>query len=107
MRLTRALLTCGVTGPVLFLTVVLIEGATRPGYSAWRNAGSQLALGDGGWVQTINFFVAGVLLLAFAVGLQRALPSGPGPCGRPGSRQGSGCAWCSWASSRSTRPASR
>jgi len=83
MRLTRALLTCGVTGPVLFLTVVLIEGATRPGYSAWRNAGSQLALGDGGWVQTINFFVAGVLLLAFAVGLQRALPSGPGSVWAP------------------------
>jgi hypothetical protein len=34
MRLTRALLACGVAGPVLFLTVVLIEGATRPGYSA-------------------------------------------------------------------------
>lgn len=83
MRLTRALLTCGVTGPVLFLTVVLIEGATRPGYSAWRNAGSQLALCDGGWVQTINFFVAGALLLAFAVGLQRALASGHGSVWTP------------------------
>jgi len=61
---------------VLFLTVVLIEGATRPGYSAWRNAGSQLALGDQGWVQTANFFASGLLFVGFAIGLRRALRSG-------------------------------
>jgi hypothetical membrane protein len=78
MRLTRTLLACGALGPVLFVAVVLIEGATRPGYSAWRNAGSQLALGDQGWVQTVNFFVGGVLLLGFAIALRRAIRSGPG-----------------------------
>jgi len=77
MRLTRALLACGIAGPVLFSTVVLIEGATRPGYSAWRNAASQLALGDQGWMQTVNFFVGGLLFAGFAIGLWRTLRSGP------------------------------
>lgn len=31
MRLTRTLLAGGVAGPMLFVSVVLIEGATRPG----------------------------------------------------------------------------
>jgi hypothetical membrane protein len=93
MRLTRALLTCGAVAPPLFLAVVLVEGATRPGYSAWRNAVSQLALGDGGWVQTIDFFVLGALLLAFSVGLRRALPSGPGSAWAPRLAAGIGLCW--------------
>jgi hypothetical protein len=56
--------------------VFLIEGATRPGYSAWRNFVSQLATGDGGWVQVANFLAYGLLVLGFAVGLRRALGSG-------------------------------
>lgn len=83
MRPTRTLLAGAVAGPTLFLSVVLIEGATRPGYSAWRNAASQLALGDQGWVQTVTFFVTGALLLGFAIGLRRALPSGPGSAWAP------------------------
>lgn len=83
MRLTRTLLACGAVGPVLFLTLVLVQGATRPGYSTWRNAASQLALGDQGWVQTVNFFVVGALLLGFAIGLRRALPSGRGSTWAP------------------------
>jgi hypothetical membrane protein len=83
MRLTRTLLACGVVGPLLFSAAVLIQGATRPGYSAWRNAGSQLALGDQGWMQTINFFACGLLLLCFAIGLRRALPAGRGSTWTP------------------------
>ena len=69
----RALLVAGVVGPLLFIVTFLIEGATRPGYSAWRNFVSQLAIGDGGWVQIANFLVCGTLMLAFTVGLWRAL----------------------------------
>jgi hypothetical protein len=36
--ITRVLLACGVIGPLLFIIMFLIEGATRPGYSAWRHA---------------------------------------------------------------------
>lgn len=73
MASNRLLLAGGVVGPLLFIVVFLIEGATRPGYSAWRNFVSQLATGQGGWVQVANFIVCGLLVLGFAVGLRRAL----------------------------------
>jgi hypothetical membrane protein len=79
-RLTRFLLAGGVIGPVLFIIVFLIEGATRPGYSAWRNYVSQLSTGEGGWVQIANFIVCGLLSLGFALAL-----------------------WSSWSSSRPAR----
>src|SRR6266699_2204906 len=61
--ITRLLLACGVIGSLLFIIVFLIEGATRPGYSAWRHAVSQLSLGDQGWMNSINIFVCGLTLL--------------------------------------------
>jgi hypothetical protein len=69
----RVLLVAGVVGPLLFIVTFLIEGATRPGYSVWRNFVSQLATGDGGWVQIANFLMCGALMLAFTVGFWRAL----------------------------------
>lgn len=74
----RLLLACGVIGPLLFVLVFLIEGATRPGYSAWRHAVSQLSLGDSGWINSLNIVVCGGFLLCFAIGLWMALRSGKG-----------------------------
>src|SRR5258706_2492366 len=74
----RLLLLAGVVGPVLFVVVALIEGATRPGYSAWRNYVSSLSLSDQGWEQIANFIVCGALVFAFALGLRRALGPGKG-----------------------------
>jgi hypothetical membrane protein len=74
----RLLLICGVIGPVLFIVAFLIEGATRPDYSALRHPVSSLSIGDLGWMQIANFIISGSLLVAFAVGLGRALP----PSGR-------------------------
>ena len=71
MSKTRALLLCGVVGPPLFIVTFLIEGATRPGYSWYRNYVSSLATGDGGWVQIANFLVWGALAIAFAIGVVR------------------------------------
>lgn len=79
----KKLLYAGVAGPLLFIVVFLIEGATRPGYSAWRNFVSQLATGDGGWVQTINFLVCGTLVLVFAVALRQAIKGTRGSIGAP------------------------
>src|SRR2546425_13214700 len=73
---TRPLLVAGVVGPLLFIVVFLIEGATRPGYSAWRHFVSQLATGPAGWMQVANFLVFGSLMLAFAAGLRQALRPG-------------------------------
>jgi len=73
---TEFLLLCGVIGPLLFILVFLIEGATRPGYSAWRTHVSYLALSNQGWEQIANFIVCGSLIIAFAVGLRRIWRTG-------------------------------
>jgi Protein of unknown function (DUF998) len=77
-RANRLLLACGVIGPPLFVIVFLLEGATRPGYSAWRHYVSQLSLGAGGWMQIANFLLCGLLSLCFARGLRRTLQGGTG-----------------------------
>jgi hypothetical protein len=77
------LLYAGVIGPPLFIIVFITEGLTRPGYSAWRNYVSQLATGPGGWVQVVNFFVFGTLVLCFALGLRMAIKGKPGSIGGP------------------------
>ena len=58
--------------------VFLIEGATRPGYSAWRTDVSYLALSNQGWEQIVNFLICGSLCIAFAVGLRRLWRTGRG-----------------------------
>ena len=82
--MTRVLLACGMIGSLLFIIVFLIEGATRPGYSAWRHAVSQLSLGDQGWMNSSNIFVCGLFLLCFAFGLRLVLPSGKASFWGPG-----------------------
>ncbi|WP_369145166.1 DUF998 domain-containing protein [Streptomyces sp. R44] len=66
-----------VAGP-LFLAVGLAQGFTRDGFDFTRNAISQLALGEAGWIQTASFLLTGALLLVGATGLRRALRGGPG-----------------------------
>jgi hypothetical protein len=72
-RKTKALLACGAIGGPLFVAVFLVEGATRADYDPLRHPVSSLALGPSGWVQGADFLVAGLLTLAFAVGLRLAL----------------------------------
>jgi hypothetical membrane protein len=79
----RLLLACGAIGPLLFIVVFLIEGATRPHYNAWHNVVSSLSQGEGGWMQITNFIVCGALVLGFAIGLRRVLPTGRGSSGGP------------------------
>jgi hypothetical membrane protein len=63
IALLRAL---GVAAPIAFAAVFFWEGSVRPHYRARRHFVSLLALGDRGWVQTVNFLVCGVSLVAFA-----------------------------------------
>lgn len=70
---TKTLLVCGVIGGPLFVATFLAEGATRAGYDPLRHPVSSLALGDSGWTQTANLILAGLLTLALAAGLRRAL----------------------------------
>ncbi|MFF2305916.1 DUF998 domain-containing protein [Streptomyces sp. NPDC058128] len=74
----RGLMAGAVVAGPLFLGVGIVQGLTREGFDFGRNAISQLALGEAGWIQTMNFLIAGALLIAGAVGLRRALGGGAG-----------------------------
>ena len=70
----RLTLAVGVVVPVVFVVVLLIEGLTRPGYDSWRDMGSSLATGPGGWVQIVNFIACGLLIMVAAAALARSHP---------------------------------
>ena len=74
--LTRILLLCGAIAGPLFIFTVLIQDYTRPGFDPRLQPLSLLSLGDWGWVQIVNFALAGVLNLLYAVGLWRRLHPG-------------------------------
>jgi hypothetical membrane protein len=77
-KVTKSLLTCGIMAGPAYVIVGLIQMAIRPGFDITRHSLSLLANGDLGWIQTLNFLVTGILLIAGAVGVRRALQSGPG-----------------------------
>lgn len=73
------LLACGAIAGPLFVIAFVVQGATRPDYDPLRHSISTLALGsEFGWIQIVNFVVAGLLSLAFAVGLWVPLRGEPG-----------------------------
>ncbi|MBV2363315.1 DUF998 domain-containing protein [Streptomonospora nanhaiensis] len=75
---TRALLAAGIAAGPLFLGAGLAQALTRDGFDLSRNALSQLSLGDLGWIQVTAFLATGLLVIAGAVGIRRALGAGPG-----------------------------
>ena len=77
-KMTKTLLACGILAGPLYILLGLLQMAIRPGFDITRHALSLLANGDLGWIQTLNFFVTGLLLVAGAAGVKRALGSGPG-----------------------------
>ncbi len=60
LSLTRILLLCGAIAGPLFILTVLIEDYTRPAFNPRLQALSLLSLGEWGWVQIVNFVLAGV-----------------------------------------------
>ena len=76
--MSQQLVLGGVVGPVFFVVLFLIEGATRRGYDALRQPVSTLALGHGGWMQRISFVLTGALTLGFSSSL---LAESIGPSG--------------------------
>jgi hypothetical protein len=69
----RMLLVSGAIAGPLFTIAWILEDAARSNYNPLRHPVSSLALGDFGWMQIANFIIAGLLSLAFAVGLWLAL----------------------------------
>ncbi|MFP3915010.1 MAG: DUF998 domain-containing protein [Actinomycetota bacterium] len=70
---TRSLLGWGVVAGVFYLGVGITQGMVREGFSFTRHPLSLLMLGEGGWVQSANLIVAGLMVIAAAVGFHRAL----------------------------------
>ncbi|MET7419142.1 DUF998 domain-containing protein [Dactylosporangium sp. NPDC005555] len=74
------LVNCGAIAGFVFLGGSFAQAFTRPGFDLRRHALSALTLGDLGWLQVTTFVLTGLLALAFAVGLRRALrPGWAGP----------------------------
>ena len=71
--ITKALCVCGVVAGPLFTVAWIVEDATRANYDPLRYPISSLSIGDAGWMQIAAFIITGLLVLAFAIGLQRAL----------------------------------
>src|SRR5688500_16304245 len=70
---TRSLLMCGVLAGPIYLAAGIAQGLLRDGFDFGRHPLSVLANGPGGWVQTANFVVTGLMVVAAAVGFQRVL----------------------------------
>lgn len=78
LSVTRKLLAGGVVAGPLYLGVGLVEAFTRPGYDIRRHDLSLLSNGDLGWIHIALLELTGLLVVAGAVGMRRALRSGRG-----------------------------
>jgi Protein of unknown function (DUF998) len=72
-RATPSALLAGLVAGPIFVAVAAAQMLAREGFDLGRHPMSMLSVGDLGWVQIANFIVGGVLAVAFAVGLRRAL----------------------------------
>lgn len=73
---TRSLLGYGVIAGPFFVTVGVVQGLVRDGFDFGRHPLSVLANGPGGWVQVANFLLTGLMVVAAAVGIARAMGKG-------------------------------
>lgn len=73
----RPLLIGGALSGPTFVVVIAAQALTREGFDPKAHPLSLLALGSAGWIQTVDFIVAGILAVAGAVGLRRAIRPGP------------------------------
>jgi hypothetical membrane protein len=63
----------GIVGPVWFTVLVVVQSVLQPDYSQIAQPVSALAAWRLGWLQNLNFYSTGALLLAYAVGLHLAV----------------------------------
>src|SRR6516162_8820702 len=77
-RVTKSLLGYGVLAGPFYVLVVLGQALARPGFSLVHDDASLLSNGSFGWVQILNFALTGSMVVAFAVGVARALGQGRG-----------------------------
>ena len=77
-RGTRTRLSCGVVAGPFFLLIFAIQAFARSDFHFTRDEPSMLSVGPWGWIQIANFVIGGVLIIAGALGLPRALGTSKG-----------------------------
>jgi len=68
-----SLLVCGIVVGPFYLAVGLAQAFVREGFDLARHSLSVLANGTGGWVQTANLTMSGLMVIAAAIGFRSAL----------------------------------
>lgn len=68
----------GFFAPVASIVAVVVQGVMQPNYSHVRLPISALAAWPCGWIQSLNFFVFGGLMIVFVTGLDRSMHRGHG-----------------------------
>lgn len=68
----------GIIGAGLFILTSSVEGALRIDYDAWQQSVSALSLGSRGWVQTVSFFVFGIIIISTVTTWRKILSRGRG-----------------------------
>jgi hypothetical membrane protein len=71
--LTGTLAAAGIAAPLLFTMLVIVQSVLQPDYSHVALPISALAAWPHGWIQNVNFFAFGVLMIAYAIGLHVGL----------------------------------
>lgn len=77
-NVTRSLLGYGVLAGPFYVVASLIEATTRSGFDLTRHSWSLLENGSLGWIHRLVLGLAGLMVLAAAVGLWRVLRGGVG-----------------------------
>ncbi len=78
VRVTRSLLGYGIIAGPSYLAAGVAEALTRGGFDPLHDDLSLLANGPLGWIHMTLLAVTGLMTIAGAAGLRRALPPGPG-----------------------------
>lgn len=82
-RVTRSLLGYGVLAGPFYVAVVIAQALLRPGFDLTRDDASLLSNGSLGWIQVANFVITGLMVIACAAGVRRALAGGRGATWAP------------------------
>jgi Protein of unknown function (DUF998) len=72
-KITKMLLTCGVSAGPLYVALGLLQMLIRPGFDPTRHDLSLMSNGDLGWIQIANFMITGFLVIAGAIGMRSVL----------------------------------
>lgn len=71
------LIVAGLIAPFPFIPLVILQAWLQPGYSHVAHPISALAALPLGWLQNINFYVLGTLMIAYAIGLHFSIRRAP------------------------------